>query len=110
MASFLYRRSAQPSLVPCSSLNCLSPNTSLSFLAAHVADLVVLPGSGQGEVASGALVGLGRLVGMPVVVVATMDRRSFGKIDSEGQHFLRLSIATGAADLAEASRIGGPER
>ena len=34
--------------------------------------------------------------------VATMDRRSFGKIDSEGQHFLRLSIATGAADLAEA--------
>lgn len=34
--------------------------------------------------------------------VATMDRRSFGKLDSEGQHFLRLSIATGAADLAEA--------
>ncbi len=34
--------------------------------------------------------------------VATMDRRSFGMLDSEGQHFLRLSIATGAADLAEA--------
>ena len=34
--------------------------------------------------------------------VATMDRRSFGKLDSEGQHFLRLSIATGANDLAEA--------
>ncbi|MFC1719668.1 pyridoxal phosphate-dependent aminotransferase [Pseudomonadota bacterium] len=34
--------------------------------------------------------------------VATMDRRSFGALDSEGQHFLRLSIATGAADLAEA--------
>jgi aspartate/methionine/tyrosine aminotransferase len=34
--------------------------------------------------------------------VATMDRRSFGRLDSEGQHFLRLSIATGAADLAEA--------
>ena len=34
--------------------------------------------------------------------VATMDRRSFGTLDSEGQHFLRLSIATGAADLAEA--------
>jgi len=34
--------------------------------------------------------------------VATMDRRSFGKIDSEGQHFLRLSIATGARDLDEA--------
>lgn len=39
--------------------------------------------------------------------VATMDRRSFGKLDSEGQHFLRLSVATGAADLAEAvDRIG----
>jgi aspartate/methionine/tyrosine aminotransferase len=36
--------------------------------------------------------------------VATMDRRSFGKLDSEGQHFLRLSIATGAEDLAEAVR------
>lgn len=34
--------------------------------------------------------------------VATMDRRSFGQLNSEGQHFLRLSIATGAADLAEA--------
>ncbi len=34
--------------------------------------------------------------------VATMDRRSFGRLDSEGQHFLRLSIATGAEDLAEA--------
>lgn len=34
--------------------------------------------------------------------VATMDRRSFGALDSEGQHFIRLSIATGAQDLAEA--------
>jgi aspartate/methionine/tyrosine aminotransferase len=34
--------------------------------------------------------------------VATMDRRSFCSLDSEGQHFLRLSIATGASDLAEA--------
>ena len=34
--------------------------------------------------------------------VATMDRRSFGRLDSEGQHFLRLSIATGAAELATA--------
>ena len=31
--------------------------------------------------------------------VATMDRRSFGRIGSEGQHFLRLSIATGLEDL-----------
>lgn len=34
--------------------------------------------------------------------VATMDRRSFGRLDSEGQHYLRLSIATGADDLREA--------
>ncbi|MBI2517696.1 MAG: aminotransferase class I/II-fold pyridoxal phosphate-dependent enzyme [Opitutae bacterium] len=31
--------------------------------------------------------------------VATMDRRSFGRIGSEGQHYLRLSIATSLADL-----------
>jgi aspartate aminotransferase len=31
--------------------------------------------------------------------VATMDRRSFGKIGSEGQHYLRLSIATAMDDL-----------
>jgi len=31
--------------------------------------------------------------------VATMDRRSFGRIGSEGKHFLRLSIATGIDDL-----------
>ncbi len=36
--------------------------------------------------------------------VATMDRRSFGTIDSEGQHFLRISVATAAADLEEAVR------
>jgi aspartate/methionine/tyrosine aminotransferase len=33
--------------------------------------------------------------------VATMDRRSFGKIGHEGKHFLRLSIATGIDDLRE---------
>ncbi len=31
--------------------------------------------------------------------VATMDRRSFGRLGSEGQHYLRLSIATGLDDL-----------
>ena len=31
-----------------------------------------------------------------------MDRRSFGTIDCEGQHFLRISVATAAADLEEA--------
>ena len=34
--------------------------------------------------------------------VATMDRRSFGLLGSEGEHFLRISIATGDEDLAEA--------
>jgi aspartate aminotransferase len=33
---------------------------------------------------------------------ATMDRRSFGVRGSEGQHFLRISIATGEDDLREA--------
>ena len=31
--------------------------------------------------------------------VATMDRRSFGSIGSEGQHYLRISIATALSDL-----------
>jgi len=34
--------------------------------------------------------------------VATMDRRSFGIRGSEGQHYLRMSIATGEADLKQA--------
>jgi aspartate/methionine/tyrosine aminotransferase len=34
--------------------------------------------------------------------VATMDRRSFGQIGSEGQHFLRISVATGMDDLQTA--------
>lgn len=33
--------------------------------------------------------------------VATMDRKSFGRIGAEGKHFLRLSIATGTDDLRE---------
>lgn len=34
--------------------------------------------------------------------VATLDRRSFGVIGSEGKHFLRISIATNLADLEDA--------
>ena len=34
--------------------------------------------------------------------VATMDRKSFGRIGTEGMHFLRISIATGIDDLKEA--------
>lgn len=33
--------------------------------------------------------------------VATMDRKSFGRIGAEGKHFLRLSVATGLDDLRE---------
>lgn len=36
--------------------------------------------------------------------LATMDRRSFGRLGAEGKHFLRISIATGIEDLAEAVR------
>jgi aspartate/methionine/tyrosine aminotransferase len=39
--------------------------------------------------------------------LATMDRKSFGRIGAEGKHYLRLSIATGLEDLREAvQRIG----
>lgn len=36
--------------------------------------------------------------------VASMDRKSFGRIGTEGMHFLRLSIATDKDDLIEAVR------
>lgn len=35
--------------------------------------------------------------------VATMDRKSFGRIGAEGKHYLRLSIATASDDLREAT-------
>jgi len=34
--------------------------------------------------------------------VATLDRRSFGTLGSDGKHYLRISIATAAPDLEEA--------
>ena len=37
--------------------------------------------------------------------LATLDRHSFGRIGSEGQHYLRISIATGLEDLKEAVEI-----
>ncbi len=37
--------------------------------------------------------------------VATMDRKSFGEIGSEGRHYLRISIATGMDDLKQALQI-----
>ncbi|HEX3071550.1 MAG TPA: aminotransferase class I/II-fold pyridoxal phosphate-dependent enzyme, partial [Thermoanaerobaculia bacterium] len=38
---------------------------------------------------------------LSVYHVATVDRRSFGAIGSEGKHYLRISIATGLDDLNE---------
>jgi aspartate aminotransferase len=39
--------------------------------------------------------------------VATLDRKSFGRIGTEGMHYLRISIATGLDQLKEAvARIG----
>ena len=35
--------------------------------------------------------------------VATLDRRSFGRIGAEGKHFLRISIATAIEELREAT-------
>jgi len=35
--------------------------------------------------------------------VATLDRRSFGKLGSEGSHYLRISIATAIEELREAA-------
>ena len=37
--------------------------------------------------------------------VATMDRKSFGKIGNEGKNFLRISIATGIEDLREGVKL-----
>jgi aspartate aminotransferase len=37
--------------------------------------------------------------------VATLDRASFGRIGASGQHYLRISIATGLADLQRALDI-----
>ena len=43
--------------------------------------------------------------------VATLDRKSFGKIGHEGKHFLRISIATGIDDLREGvARIDAASR
>jgi aspartate aminotransferase len=37
--------------------------------------------------------------------VATLDRRSFGRIGADGEHFLRMSIATSHAELQRAVEI-----
>ena len=63
------------------------------FLAEHLTDTVVLPGTMQGEIAQGALVALGRLHGIPVVVAATTDRRSGEPLTVGGLRTIRRGIA-----------------
>ena len=63
------------------------------FLADHLSDMVVLPGTMQGAITQGALVALGRLRGIPVVVVATTDRRSGQPLTVGGLRTIRRGIA-----------------
>ncbi len=63
------------------------------FLAAHLTDKVLLPGTMQGEVAQGALVALGRLRGIPVVVAATTDRRTGEPLTVGGLRTIRRGVA-----------------
>jgi acyl-CoA carboxylase subunit beta len=63
------------------------------FLAAHLSDTVVIPGTMRGELAQGALVALGRLDGIPVVVAATTDRRSGEPLTVGGLRTIRRGIS-----------------
>jgi acetyl-CoA carboxylase carboxyl transferase subunit beta len=62
------------------------------FVAAHMSDVVWLPGSAAGDVAKGAAVGVGRLEGMPVVVAATEDRWSGDPLTVGGLRTIRRGI------------------
>ena len=66
---------------------------STQFLAGHLTDTVVIPGTMTGELAQGALVALGRLDGIPVVVAATTDRRSGEPLTVGGLRTIRRGIA-----------------
>ncbi len=66
------------------------------FLTEHVSDFVALPGTGQGELSGGALVGLGRMAGMSMVLAATTDRRSGAPLTVGGLRTVRRGI-----DLAQ---------
>jgi acetyl-CoA carboxylase carboxyl transferase subunit beta len=63
------------------------------FLATHLVDTVLIPGTMRGEVAQGAVVALGRLGGIPVVVAATTDRRSGDPLTVGGLRTVRRGIA-----------------
>ncbi|MCU0302416.1 MAG: acetyl-CoA carboxyl transferase [Candidatus Nanopelagicales bacterium] len=63
------------------------------FIAAHMTDVVTLPGTATGEVGHGALVALGRLEGMPLVVAATEDRWTGEPLTVDGLRTIRRGIA-----------------
>jgi acyl-CoA carboxylase subunit beta len=63
------------------------------FMAAHVSDKVVLPGTGTGERSEGAVVALGRLLGLPVVMAATTDRWTGEALTVGGLRTIRRGIA-----------------
>lgn len=62
------------------------------FVAAHMSDVVWLPGTSTGDVANGAAVGVGRLGGMPVVVAATEDRWTGEPLTVGGLRTIRRGI------------------
>jgi acetyl-CoA carboxylase carboxyl transferase subunit beta len=66
------------------------------FIAAHMTDVVALPGTAAGEVGRGALVALGRLEGMPLVVAATEDRWTGEPLTAAGLRTVRRGIALAA--------------
>lgn len=63
------------------------------FVDAHMTDVVWLPGTAAGEPAHGAVVGVGRLEGMPVVVAATEDRWTGEPLTVGGLRTIRRGIA-----------------
>ncbi len=66
------------------------------FIAEHVTDFVMLPGTSAGERSGGALVGVGRMAGMPMVLAGTTDRRSGQPLTVGGLRTVRRGI-----DLAQ---------
>ncbi len=66
------------------------------FVAEHVTDFVTLPGTGQAERCEGALVGVGRMAGMPMVLAATTDRRSGEPLTVGGLRTVRRGIELAA--------------
>lgn len=63
------------------------------LVATHLSDWVPLPNSGQGDPGDGALVGVGRLGGDPVVVVATVDRSTGSPLTVGSLRTIRRGIA-----------------